>query len=66
MKSDFDWPVVSEEMFKECEWSTTEAYLSHKLTKWAFDPGELKMYVGDKQEIGQKGVLMIYSCKGTG
>ena len=39
--------VVSEEkMFKECGRRTTddvEAYLSYKLTKWAFGSGELKM-----------------------
>ena len=35
-------PVVSEEkMFKECGRRTTEAYLSYKLTKWAFGSGEL-------------------------
>ena len=36
-------PVVSEEkMFKECGWwRTMEAYLSYKLTKWAFCSGEL-------------------------
>ena len=38
-------PVVSEEkMFMECgRRCTTEAYLSYKLTKWAFGSGELKM-----------------------
>ena len=38
-------PVVSEEkMFKECgRRGTTEAYLSFKLTKWAFGSGELKI-----------------------
>ena len=39
-------PVVSEEkMFKKCGWqqtTPTEAYLSYKLTKWAFGSGELK------------------------
>ena len=39
-------PVVSEEkMFKECgrrRRRTNEAYLSYKLTKWAFGSGELK------------------------
>ena len=46
-------PVVSKEkMFKECGRrrtstdddvrQTTEAYLSYKLTKWAFGSGELK------------------------
>ena len=39
-------PVVSEEkMSKKCgrrRWTTTEAYLSYKLTKWAFGSGELK------------------------
>ena len=38
-------PVVSEEkMFKECgrRQRTTEAYLSYKLTIWAFGSGELK------------------------
>ena len=38
-------PVVSEEkMFKECgrrTMTTTEAYLSYKLTKWAFGSSEL-------------------------
>ena len=38
--------MVSEaKMFKECgqRRRTTEAYLSYKLTKWAFGSGELKM-----------------------
>ena len=35
-------PVVSEEkMFKECgRRRTTEAYISYKLTKWAFGSGD--------------------------
>ena len=39
-------PVVSEEkMFKECgRRRTTEAYLSYKLTKWAFGSGKLKKF----------------------
>ena len=47
--------VSEEKMFKECGRRrrrttdddgrrTTEAYLSYKLTKWAFGSGELKMY----------------------
>ena len=36
-------PMVSEEkMLKACGRRTTEAYLSYKLTKWAFGSGELK------------------------
>ena len=37
-------PVASEEkMFKECGLhTTTEDYLSYKLTKWVFGSGELK------------------------
>ena len=38
----FDWPSgFWGEEFKE--WTTTEAYLSYKLTKWAFGSRELKM-----------------------
>ena len=44
MKFEIDCPVVSDEkMFKECgRRRTMEAYLSYKLTKWAFGSGELK------------------------
>ena len=69
-------PVVSEEkMFKECgqrntddddgRW-TTEAYLSYKLTKWAFGSGELiKRTPSIKTRIPQEQMLQPASGKIT-
>ena len=50
-------PVVSEEkMFKECgRRRTTEAYLSYKLTIWAFGSGVLKS--GDTDVFDAQGQL---------
>ena len=53
-------PVVSEEkMFKECGWwwrrmTMTEAYLSYKLTKWAFGSGELKRGITQHWQVLRK------------
>ena len=37
-------PVVSEEKMFKRVWTTTEDYLSYKLTKWTFGSCELKMF----------------------
>ena len=51
-------PVVSEEkMFKECgRRRMTEAYLSYKLTIWAFGSGELKIRIKSCQQDISKSI----------
>ena len=51
-------PVVSEEKMlsvDDVRQRTTEAYLSYKLTKWAFGSGELKMTCAPSEDSDQPG-----------
>ena len=61
-------PVVSaEKMFKECgRWRTIEAYLSYKLTQWAFsscEPKNVILWDTHFHVSGQEMVLGHFQCR---